>query len=171
MVVGGPKRARPTGDDAMAFRLSSAVFADGASIPKRHTCDGADLSPPLAWSGGPAGAKGFALVLSDADAPGGTWYHWAVFDIPAAALSLDEAQPKDAAVGAVRQGLNDFRRTGYGGPCPPRGHGVHRYRFLLTALDVASLGLKPGAGCREVEREAKRHALGEAHLVGTYGRT
>lgn len=154
----------------MPFRLSSTAFADGAAIPRRFTCEGEDVSPPLAWSGAPAGAESFALVCSDADAPAGTWYHWAVFDIPAAAVSLAESHPKDATVGGIRQGLNDFKRTGYGGPCPPRGHGIHHYRFVLTALGVASLGLKPGAGAREVEREAKRRALGEAVLVGTYAR-
>lgn len=154
----------------MPFRLSSTAFADGAPIPRRFTCEGADVSPSLAWSGAPAGAASFALVCSDADAPAGTWYHWAAFDIPAAAASLAESYPKDATVGGVRQGRNDFKRTGYGGPCPPRGHGIHHYRFVLTALGVASIGLKPGAGAREVEKEAKRHALGEAVLVGTYSR-
>lgn len=154
----------------MDFSLTSAAFADGARIPDRHACTGDDLSPPLAWEGPPAGTLGFALVCSDPDAPAGTWYHWAVFDIPADAAALAEGYPTDARVGVTRQAVNDFRRTGYGGPCPPPGHGVHHYYFHLTALDVDRLDLPPTAGCRDVERVIKHHALAQAVLTGTYSR-
>ena len=154
----------------MAFVLSSSAFGEGAQIPARYTCEGEDISPPLAWSGSPEQTRSFALICSDPDAPVGTWYHWAIFDMPAATDQLAEGRPKDARVGAVRQAVTDFRRTGYGGPCPPKGHGAHRYRFHLMALDVASLALPEHVHCREVEREAVAHALAEAILTGTYSR-
>jgi Raf kinase inhibitor-like YbhB/YbcL family protein len=154
----------------MAFQLSSAAFKDGERIPDRYTCTGQDISPPLAWSGAPEGARSFALLCDDPDAPGGTWHHWAVFDLPADTRSLPEAYPTDATVGTSRQAVNDFRRTGYGGPCPPPGHGVHHYRFRLLALTVARLDLDAKARCLQVEAAARPHILAEARLTGTYAR-
>jgi len=153
----------------MAFTLTSSVFKEGAPIPAKHTCDGADVSPPLAWSGAPAGAAGFALIMDDPDAPGGTWVHWVLYDLSARSSALPENVAKTETVkdGTV-QGRSDFRRPGYGGPCPPPGK-AHRYFFKLYALD-APLGLKPGATKQEVERAMQGHVLATAQLMGTYAR-
>ena len=158
----------------MGLKIQSTAFADGDLIPKRHTCDGPDLSPALAWSGAPAGTRSFALVCDDPDAPVGTWVHWVVYDLPATTSSLPEGVTKDrelksaGAQGGGRQGTNDFRKIGYGGPCPPPGK-PHRYFFKLYALDAA-LGLDAGATKSEVMRAAERHILAEAQLIGRYGR-
>lgn len=154
----------------MAMRLSSPAFAAGGRIPERFTCDGADLSPALAWSGAPATARSFVILCADPDAPAGTWYHWGVFDIPADQTSLGEGLAKAEKVGRLRQAINDFKKPGWGGPCPPKGHGVHRYRFGLLALSVASLPLGPRPGCREVLAAAEPHILAGTELVGTYSR-
>jgi hypothetical protein len=154
----------------MAFSLTSPAFAQGGRIPIRHTCEGGDASPALAWDGAPEGTRAFALVCSDPDAPVGTWYHWAVFDIPATMHGLDEDFPTDGRVGDIRQAVTDFRRTGYGGPCPPRGHGVHHYRFRLVAVDVEHLAVAASPDCRDVETEAHRHLLAECMLTGLYSR-
>ena len=153
----------------MPMQLTSPTFTNGNPIPVRYTCDGEDLSPPLAWSGAPPGTRSFALLCDDPDAPAGTWHHWAVFDVPANVSSIDEGMPREVA-GAIRQALNDFSRFGYGGPCPPRGHGLHHYHFRLLALDVASLGLTGRVRCKEVERAGRPHVLATAELVGTFSR-
>jgi Raf kinase inhibitor-like YbhB/YbcL family protein len=154
----------------MSLTLSSAAFSAGERIPAVHTCDGGDVSPPLAWTGAPAGVRSFAVVCTDPDAPVGTWYHWVIFDIPENITELGAGYAADARVGTTRQALNDFKRTGYGGPCPPRGHGVHRYHFRLMALDVDRIDASEPADARDVEREAERHLLDEAVLIGTYAR-
>jgi Raf kinase inhibitor-like YbhB/YbcL family protein len=154
----------------MDFRLTSPAFSDGERIPARYTCTGDDASPPLAWSDAPAGTLSFALLCDDPDAPGGTWRHWALFDIPADTRNLAEGQPKDEQVGAMRQGVNDFRRVGYGGPCPPPGHGVHHYHFRLLALSAERLDLLPRPRFEAVEQAARRQVLAEAALVGTFSR-
>jgi Raf kinase inhibitor-like YbhB/YbcL family protein len=151
------------------MRLRSSAFADGSAIPRRFSCDGEDLSPPLEWSDVPSGTQGFALVCDDPDAPGGTWHHWAAYDIAATLTSL----PLDAAGNAqklgFKQAVNDFQKTGYGGPCPPPG-APHHYHFRLLALSVAGLAVPVGASCGSVEGEARRHSLAEATLVGIYRR-
>jgi len=154
----------------MAMRLTSPAFTAGGRIPDRYTCDGADLSPPLSWSGAPAGTRSFLVACEDPDAPAGTWHHWAVFDIPAEQTSLPEGLAKAEKVGKLRQAINDFRKPGWGGPCPPKGHGTHRYRFRLLALSVATLPLGPRPGCREVLAAAEPHVIAGTELVGTYGR-
>lgn len=154
----------------MSLTLTSTAFSHGERIPERHTCEGDDLSPPLAWSGAPKGTASFALLCDDPDAPRGTWHHWAVFDIPADTSALREGYPPDAAVGRVRQAVTDFGRTGYGGPCPPPGHGIHHYFFKLLALNVARLDLPAGARCEDVEEGAEPHVLARAELMGTYSR-
>jgi Raf kinase inhibitor-like YbhB/YbcL family protein len=154
----------------MALTLSSPAFGDGQLIPARYTCDGNDISPPLRWQGAPPRTRSLALVCSDPDAPSGTWYHWAIYDIPPSAHDLDEDVVKEPQVGAMRQATTDFRRVGWGGPCPPKGHGPHRYRFHLMALDVSTLGLAGTPDCRAVERAAKAHVLAEVILTGTYAR-
>ena len=154
----------------MAFTLTSTAFGDGAAIPIKHTCDGVDVSPPLAWSGAPAGTRSFALIADDPDAPAGSWVHWVVYKLPAAVSELPEnvAKVESLDLGGARQGRNDFRRPGYGGPCPPPGP-AHRYFFTLYALD-APLALKAGALRKDVETAMEGHVLGSAQLMGTYAR-
>ncbi len=152
----------------MTMRLTSSAFGARATMPVRFTCDGSDISPPLAWSGAPPATRSFALVCSDPDAPAGVWFHWAIFDIPAGSAELAEHCPTDGSV--APQALNDFHRRGYGGPCPPHGHGRHHYHFKLYALDVERLGVAADAGCREVEAKAEAHALATAELVAVYSR-
>ena len=155
----------------MTLILTSGAFSAGGAIPARHTCDGADRSPPLAWTGAPAGTVTFALDVDDPDAPGGTWVHWVLFDIPGDRAGLPEGVATTERLewlGGALQGRNDFRRIGYGGPCPPRGP-AHHYHFRLYALDAA-LPLKPGATRQEVDRAMQGHVLAEATLIGTYAR-
>ena len=154
----------------MAFTLTSTAFRDGAAIPVKHTCDGVDVSPLLAWSGAPAGTRSFALIADDPDAPAASWVHWVVYNLPAAVSELPEnvAKVESLDLGGARQGRNDFRRPGYGGPCPPPGP-AHRYFFTLYALD-APLTLKPGAQSKDVKTAMEGHVLGSAQLLGTYAR-
>jgi len=154
----------------MSLTLTSTAFAQGERIPKRYTCEGEDLSPPLSWTGAPDGTRSFVLLCDDPDAPMGTWHHWAVYNIPPEVTELAEGYPTDAAVGPVRQAVTDFGRTGYGGPCPPAGHGTHHYYFKLLALDVGGLDLAEKAECTEVEAAAEPHVLARAELMGTYSR-
>lgn len=154
---------------AMALVISSSSFAPGGDIPKKHTCDAADVSPQLAWSGAPAGTRSFALIVDDPDAPVGTWVHWVYYDLPGTATGLAENVSKvDEPPTGGRQGRNDFRKVGYGGPCPPPGK-PHRYFFKLYALD-RTLDLKAGASKKDVEQAMKGHILAQAELVGKYGR-
>ena len=152
----------------MAMQLTSSAFSPNGTIAARFTCDGADVSPPLAWSGAPPETRSFALVCSDPDAPAGTWYHWAAFDIPAGSQALAEHIRADSS--GLRHAVNDFGKAAYGGPCPPRGHGTHHYIFTLYALSVEHLELGAGADCRAVEKAAKAHALATARLTGLYAR-
>jgi Raf kinase inhibitor-like YbhB/YbcL family protein len=152
----------------MAMRIESSAFSEGGRIPRRHTCDGKDVSPPLSWSGTPEGAKSLALICDDPDAPGKTWVHWVVFNIPPAARQLPEGiAPGEIIPGGGTQGKNDFRKLGYGGPCPPGG--THRYQFKLYALD-AELALPAGATKAELEDAIEGHVLGQATLTGNYSR-
>src|SRR5437867_5061307 len=124
--------ASPAGDP---FTLKSAAFAPGGAVPSVHTCDGADTSPPLEWSGVPAGTRSFALVVHDPDAPAGDWLHWVAWNIPAASRALPAGvAAKETLPDGTAQGRNDFGNQGYGGPCPPGG--THRYVFSLRALDT-----------------------------------
>ena len=146
------------------LELTSDAFKDGQPIPAQYTCDGAGQTPTLNWSEPPADTKSFALVIDDPDAPSGTFRHWGVFDIPAMARSIGGGGRTGTEVG------NDFGKRGYGGPCPPRGHGPHHYHFKLFALDVSSLGLRAGSNVSDVEREAQKHAVAKGELTGTYER-
>jgi Raf kinase inhibitor-like YbhB/YbcL family protein len=157
------------GESAMAFDLRSPAFAQGQEIPVKHTCDGADLSPPLTWSAPPANTRSFALIVDDPDAPAGTWVHWVLYGIGASRRELPEGVPaKDTVPGLGSQGLNDFRRVGYGGPCPPRGP-AHRYFFKLYALD-AELPVPPRKAKAELLKAMEGHVLGQAELMGRYKR-
>jgi Raf kinase inhibitor-like YbhB/YbcL family protein len=149
----------------MAFTLTCSAFANGELIPKAYTCEGRNISPELHWSEAPANTQSFALIVDDPDAPGGTFTHWILFDVPADRQRLAEGE---AAIGVA--GKNDFGKAGYGGPCPPRGHGPHRYYFTLYALDVPALRLKSGAGRREVEKAMHGHILAQTQYLGRYER-
>ncbi len=159
------------GGEPMDFVLKSAVFQDGDAIPQDYTCEGMDVSVPLAWEKQPEGVKSYTLLVEDPDAPVGTFTHWILYDLPGDITELVQGIPSDQVMSnGSMQGKSDFGRIGYGGPCPPRGHGRHRYFFILRALDVKSLGLKPGAAKREVEKAMEGHVLGEARLMGIYER-
>jgi Raf kinase inhibitor-like YbhB/YbcL family protein len=157
------------GAPAMALKLTSSAFEPGATIPKKHTCDGPDVSPALAWGEAPAGAQSLALIMDDPDAPVGTWVHWVLYDLPASTRELAEGVPQQEVLASgAHQGRNDFKRIGYGGPCPPRGP-AHRYFFKLYALN-AKLGLKPGATKAEVEKAMQGKIAAQAELMGRYAR-
>lgn len=146
------------------FTLSSDDIQDGRPIPTVHTCDGADQSPGLSWPEPPPGTRSFALIMDDPDAPSGTFRHWGAYNIPQTARSI----PAGHALG--KQAVNSFGKTGYGGPCPPKGHGPHRYRFKLYALDVDGLTVPNDAKVEQVEQEAEQHTIAKAQLTGTYER-
>jgi Raf kinase inhibitor-like YbhB/YbcL family protein len=153
----------------MKLELTSPAFRDGESIPTKHTCDGEDASPPLKWSGIPNGAKSLALICDDPDAPAGTWVHWVLYDLPASVNELPEGiAASETTPQGAKQGLNDFQRVGYGGPCPPPGK-PHRYFFKLYALD-ATLDLGPRGAKSDVVNAMKGHTLAEGQLTGTYKR-
>ncbi|NOY77189.1 MAG: YbhB/YbcL family Raf kinase inhibitor-like protein [Calditrichaeota bacterium] len=152
----------------MALQLISSAFEAGGMIPARYTCDGANVSPPLSWEGVPPNAKSLALICDDPDAPMGTWVHWVLFDLPTTITQLPEdVPPKKNLANSARQGLNDFRKIGYGGPCPPGG--IHRYFFRLYALDTF-LNLPPGVTKAELLKAMEGHILEQAELIGKYGR-
>ena len=146
------------------LELSSDDFRNGQSIPAQFTCDGAGQTPTIRWADPPAATKSFALVIDDPDAPSGTFRHWGVFDIPALARSIGGGQHVGTEV------ANDFGKPGYGGPCPPPGHGVHHYHFKLFALDTDRLGLSSDAKVKDVEDAAQKHSIAQGELVGTYER-
>jgi len=152
------------------MRLKSSAFDDGAVIPRQFTGEGGDVSPPLDWSDVPEGTSSFVVLCEDPDAPLGAWHHWAAYDIPADCDGL----PPGAAAQAVQQGfeqaLNDFGKPGYGGPLPPRSDGPHHYCFHVLAVSTGRLPVRRRPSCLQVEREARRHLLGEAVLTGVYER-
>ena len=145
------------------FTLSSAAFAHGDEIPRRHTCEGEDISPALSWSDPPTGTRALALIVDDPDAPRGTFTHWVAWNIDPIAGGLGEGQSAPA------EGRNDFGTAGWSGPCPPPGHGAHRYFFRLHALD-AEVDIGFSAGRRELERAIAGHVLTTAELMGRYER-
>jgi Raf kinase inhibitor-like YbhB/YbcL family protein len=160
----------PPEEGSMKFTMQSTAFDNDGKIPRRYTCEGTDVSPPLSWSGVPDGARSLVLIVDDPDAPDParpqrTWVHWVLYDIPVTATGLPEDVAPAALPTGTREGLNDWKRTGYGGPCPPIGR--HRYFHKLSALDVelGDLGRAPKA---EVERAMAGHVLAETVLMGTY---
>ena len=159
------------GGDATAFSLVSEAFGNDETIPALYTCDGDNVSPALAWSGVPEGTQSFALIMDDPDAPGGTFTHWVLFNLPGDATDLPEgveAVPMPAQGLAGSQGSNDAGGIGYTGPCPPPGD-PHRYEFTMYALDVMA-DMEPGASKDELLSAMEGHIRAEAQLVGTYGR-
>jgi Raf kinase inhibitor-like YbhB/YbcL family protein len=149
------------------MKLVSSAFADGSAIPRRFTCDGENLSPPLQWCGAPAGTRSLVLLCDDPDAPAVTWHHWAVYDIPPTVTEPAEGAGQNTK---KKQAFNDFRKADYGGPCPPHGHGPHHYHFRLLALSTDHLRAQANASCRDGEREARKFAIAEAILVRWYER-
>lgn len=156
------------GAGGATMELKSQAFNPGDMIPSKYTCDGPDISPPLTWSELPAGTMSFALISDDPDAPVGTWVHWVMWNIPASARSLDENVAKTASLpNGAKQGTTDFRRIGYGGPCPPSG--THRYFFKLYALDT-TLNLPASTTKKDLEKAMHGHILAQAELMGKYRR-
>ncbi len=159
---------KKSGEKTMELKITSPAFTDGALIPSKYTADGANVSPPLAWTGVPETAKSLALINDDPDAPMGTWVHWVVYNIPADTASFDENIPPDPTLpSGAMQGKTDFGRIGYGGPAPPSG--THRYYFKLYALD-AVLDLPTGATKAQLETAMKNHILEQTQIMGKYKR-
>jgi Raf kinase inhibitor-like YbhB/YbcL family protein len=157
-------------DGTMTLALRSQSFEHQGSIPRKHTCEGNDLSPALSWSGAPAATKTFVLIVDDPDAPDPrapkmTWVHWILYNIPASMTDLPEGMVGAKLPPGTLEGLNDWKRTGYGGPCPPVGR--HRYFHKLYALDASIPDLRHPTKT-DLERAIKGHVLAEAQLVGTY---
>ncbi len=153
----------------MSLVLKANAFAYGSEIPRKYTCSGADLSPGLSWNGVSSAAKSLALIVDDPDAPGGTWTHWLIWNIPAYLTALPEGVPaREVLENGACQGTNDFHRIGYGGPCPPPGK-PHRYLFKLYALATA-LDLKAGTSRKELDRAMKGHIVSQTEWMGTFRR-
>lgn len=150
------------------MEIKSSAFESGEMIPGKYTCDGQDISPPLEWSDFTDTARSFAIISDDPDAPVGTWVHWVYYDIPVDTTNLPENIPAEnnPTVGGT-QGINDFRRIGYGGPCPPGG--THRYFFKIYALDTV-LNLNPGLDKKQLLKTMEEHIVDQAELMGRYKR-
>ena len=157
-------------ESPMSLKLVSSAFEEGGAIPKKYTCEGQDISPPLAWSGVPQGAKSLVLIVDDPDAPDPKapkmiWVHWVLYNLPANAMGLAEGVTIEALPTGTMVGLNDWKRASYGGPCPPIGR--HRYFHKLYVLDAALSGLnQPDKAA--IEAKMRPHILAEATLIGTY---
>ena len=169
LVACGPEAPGAPKEGEMVLSISSTAFQEGESIPAQYSCQGQDISPPLAWGEPPAGTKSLALIVNDPDAPVGVFTHWVLFNLPAGSRELPEAVPAEPqlANGAL-QGKNDFGKIGYAGPCPPPGS-PHRYRFTLYALDNA-LDLKSGATKKQVIEAMSGHVLAQGQFTDTYQR-
>lgn len=156
------------GGKDMEIKITSPAFGEGDMIPEKYTCDGIDVSPPLAWASIPEGTKTFALICDDPDAPIGTFVHWVLFNLPSNTNELLENVPHDKELGnGAKQGRNGFRKIGYGGPCPPRG--THRYYFKIYALDT-ELDLKAGIKKKKLLKAMEGHILDKGQLMGKYKR-
>ncbi|HOO40687.1 MAG TPA: YbhB/YbcL family Raf kinase inhibitor-like protein [Syntrophales bacterium] len=163
-----PLQALPATKGGWKMKIESPQINDGAMIPSKYTCDGKDISPPLAWKDVPDGTKSFALISDDPDAPMGTWVHWVIYNIPPDVTELEENIPREKEFkNGIVQGTNSWPKIGYGGPCPPSG--THRYYFKLYALDTM-LSLKPGADKAQLFKAMAGHILAEAQLMGKYKR-
>lgn len=153
----------------MPLMLVSPAIPPGGEIPAQYTCEGADVSPALSWSGIPEGTRSLVLVVEDPDAPSGVFRHWVVFDIPPAARGLDAGYSASRPSAALHQARNDFGKAGYGGPCPPAG-AAHHYHFRLLALSRPTLDLQAPASALDVLRAAQPYVIQQAEFVGTYHR-
>jgi Raf kinase inhibitor-like YbhB/YbcL family protein len=153
----------------MALNIKSVAFSEGELMDAKYTCKGKDVSPSLSWDAVPEGTQSFALICDDPDAPFMTWVHWVIYDIPASVTELAEGLSKENTLSnGAKQGKNDFRKIGYGGPCPPPG-GPHRYFFKLYALDTV-LNLEPGMAKKSLLKAMEGHILEEAQLIGKFKR-
>lgn len=163
--------ATASGEGVAPMQIQAPAYTADLHIPARFTCDGADISPPLKWTNIPPGTKSLALILDDPDAPDPahprmTWVHWVVYDIPPDVTGLGEDASGKGLPAGARQAVNDFKRTRYGGPCPPIGE--HRYVHKLYALDIVLPDLGPSAGKSALEDAMAGHVLAEAKLIGHY---
>lgn len=164
----GPMEVSEERSQDMTISVSSSAFAEAGMIPVKYTCDGNDVSPPLKWTGVPEATKSLALVSDDPDAPMGTWVHWVLWNIPPSVQELAENVPPEPELpDGSQQGISDFRRPGYGGPCPPSG--VHRYYFRVYALDTL-LDLPSSTRKADLLKAMKGHILAEGQLMGKYSR-
>lgn len=161
-------QSKQKGDDPMALQVSSTAFDEGGMIPSKFTCDAENVSPHLKWSGAPENTESYALIADDPDAPGKTWVHWVLFNIPADTTTLEENYSTEAKLpnGAIN-GMTDFGSNGYGGPCPPGG--THRYYFKVYALDT-TLGLESSAKKPDLLKAMEGHILAQGQLMGKYQR-
>jgi len=148
----------------MDFKLKVSAFEYGSKIPSKYTCNGNDVSPPIAWENPPEGTESFVLIVDDPDAPSGTFTHWILWNLPKDKRSLEENTSEGTP------GRNDFGKVGYRGPCPPRGHGPHRYFFKLYAIDIPSLNLKKGSPRSSLEKAMEGHIIKKAEYMGIYER-
>ncbi len=157
---------QPASNAKPQIKVTSNAFTDGAMIPAKYSCDGENASPHLKWENMPANAKTIAIIADDPDAPGGTWVHWLIFNLPANVKELpDGVAPEGNASAVARQGTNDFKKIGYGGPCPPSG--VHRYFFKVYGLDT-ELSLNAGATKEDLMKAMEGHVVAEGQIVGKY---
>jgi len=162
-------QAQQKGRGVVKLQIKSPAFEEGGTIPEKYTCDGENISPPLSWTSPPEGTKSLVLICDDPDAPMGTWVHWVLFGLSPRTSTLPEGVPaRKVILGGAKQGINDFRKIGYGGPCPPRGP-AHRYFFKLYALD-SELTVDAGATKAEVLKAMEGHVLAEGQLIGRYSR-
>lgn len=154
----------------MPFALTSPAFANGQVVPRKFTCDGSNVSPPFAWTDLPSGTQSLLFACLDPDAPGGTFHHWAAYNIPPELTGLEEGYRAGMSDARFAQALNDFGKTGYGGPCPPHGHRPHAYHFRLSALRDRIEHATPGSTCQEIIQAAKPLEIGSTEIIGYYGR-
>ena len=157
-------------ETATPLMLTSSTIPPGSKIPAQYACDGADISPPLSWSDVPAATGSLVLVVEDPDAPSSVFRHWAVFDIPPASRGLDAGYSANRPTTALDQARNDFGKTGYSGPCPPKGAGTHHYHFRLLAISRPTLDLKAPTAALDVLRAAQPYVIQQTEIVGTYHR-
>ncbi len=154
----------------MPLMLASPAIPLGGEIPPQYTCDGADISPPLTWSGLPNGTQSLVVVIEDPDAPSGVFRHWAAFDIPAGSRGLDAGYSATRPAAGFHEARNDFGKSGYAGPCPPKGHGAHHYHIRLLAVSRPALDLKAPATALDVLKAADPYVIERTELIGTYHR-
>jgi Raf kinase inhibitor-like YbhB/YbcL family protein len=163
------KESNSTGSQIAKLQVTSTAFSAGQTIPQKYTCSGDDVSPPLTWTLPPAGTKSVAVIVQDADAPGGVFTHWVIFDLPSDTVRLDENVPKmETLPSGAKQGINDFKKIGYSGPCPPPGK-PHHYHFKIYALDM-QLNLTASVSGKDLLAAMNGHVLAEGELTGTFGR-
>lgn len=152
--------------DAEAMQVRSSAFKEGEPIPQQYTCAGEDISPPLSWEPGPEGTRSMAVIVDDPDAPGGTFVHWVLYDLPGNTRELPENMPRDKTLpDGAKQGMNSFKKLGYSGPCPPGG--THRYFFKVYALS-AKTNLPPGKSKVDLLDAMEGHVLAQGQIMGTY---